>query len=289
MTAFLESEFPRQSPEALFHILPVPYEGTVSYGAGTSGGPDAILAASQQLEAFDGIDIPGEAGLFTHPPLACAADMGPQAVASQVERRFRELLTAGKTPIMLGGEHSITFGAVCAAAEAMDIGVVQFDAHADLRDQYDGTPYSHACVMRRVAELGIPIFQIGVRSLSHEEHTFIQSAEIPCLTAADLYRNALPEQVLPVHFPERIYVTFDVDAFDPSLMPATGTPEPGGLFWHDALTLLATISRERKIIGCDIVELAPIKGFHAPDYAVARLAYRIMGLIRRRTTPETGA
>ncbi len=253
----------------------------MSYGTGTANGPAAILTASQQLEAFDGIDVPGRAGLFTHPPLGCSATTAPEDVIAMLDEVVGPLLAAGKTPVILGGEHSITLGAVRAADATGPIGVIQFDAHADLRDDYEGTPFSHACVMRRVAELGVPIFQAGVRSLSENEHLFCREADIPCISSTDIYRYGVPDQVLPANFPDRVYLTFDVDALDASLMPATGTPEPGGLLWHDTLALLDLIVAEREVIGFDVVELAPIPGMHAPDYTAARLVYRLMGMIAR--------
>lgn len=266
---------------ARFHVLPVPYEGTVTYGQGTARGPEAILVASEQVELFDGVSVPAESGIHTHRPLA-VQDEPPAAVISQVQRRVAGILEEGGTPVVLGGEHTVMLGAVAAtAAAAADVGVVQLDAHADLRDVYDGTPYSHACVMRRVYELGLPIFQIGVRSCCLAEARFRAEHGIGRLDAVDIAMSGVPAVVIPDDFPADIHITFDVDAFDPSVIPATGTPEPGGLFWYDVLRILSAVVRGRRVLSFDVVELAPVRGLHASDFTAARLVYALMGLIVR--------
>ena len=158
------------------------------------------------------------------------------------------------------------------------VGIIQFDAHADLRDSYESNPLSHACVMRRVHDMGIPFFQIGIRSLSEEEDTFRKTHNIKSLDAADLYTGGIPAEVLPRDFPDQLYITFDVDCFDASIMPATGTPEPGGLTWYQVMDLLHKVAEKRMICGFDVVELAPIRGMQAPDFTVAKLVYKIIGL-----------
>jgi agmatinase len=186
----------------------------------------------------------------------------------------------GAVPLLLGGEHTVTLGAVQAfRAAERPFGVVQFDAHADLRDTYEGTPYSHACVMRRVAELGVPIVQVGVRSCSPAERAFRDVAGLPHLDAAEIHANGVRDLPIPESFPADVYVTFDIDAFDASLMPATGTPEPGGLFWHQAVPMLRSLARRRRIVGADVVELAPQAGLHACDYTAARLVHVLMACI----------
>ena len=176
----------------------------------------------------------------------------------------------------------MTLGAVQAlAARGERFGVVQFDAHADLRDQYEGNPLSHACVMRRIVEQEIPVFQLGVRSLSEAEAVFRRDRAIPCCDAATLARpDALPFQI-PPDFPARIYLTFDVDAFDPAVLPGTGTPEPGGLFWYDALRLIDYVLQSRRLVGFDVVELAPIPGSHVSEFIAAKLVYRLMAAALR--------
>jgi agmatinase len=280
--SFLELDIPPSSfKEARIHIIPVEMERSVSYGRGTAAGPGAILEASQQLEPFDGKAIPGEAGMHTHKPLRCMA----QTVEKDIEAISAEVggvIRKDGIPVMLGGEHTVTLGALRAfGASGRNIGVVQFDAHADLRDTYEGSRLSHACVMRRVHEMGLPFMQIGIRSLSLEENAFRRSHNINSLDAPVLFKGGIPAEVLPRNFPDDIYITFDVDCFDASIMPATGTPEPGGLTWYQVMDLLEKISAGKNILGCDIVELAPIPGMHAPDFTAAKLVYTLIGLAVR--------
>lgn len=277
--AFLELDIP-PSPfdEARIHIIPVEMEKSVSYGRGTAAGPAAILTASLQLEAFDGKTIPGKAGIHTHQPLPCKAEKAVddlEAIAAEVE----EVIKKNGLPAILGGEHTVTLGALKAfTGSGKKIGVVQFDAHADLRDSYENNHLSHACVMRRVHEMNIPFMQIGIRSLSEEEHRFRGANNIHSLDAADLYAKGIPPEILPRDFPEQIYITFDVDCFDACIMPATGTPEPGGLTWYQVMELLHKVTEERRVCGFDVVELAPISGMQAPDFTVAKLVYTLIGL-----------
>jgi agmatinase len=275
MKKFLESEIPDLPPEAcLFHVIPAPYEKTVSYGSGTAKGPEAILEASYQLEAYDGISCPCEQGIHTHKP---------QYSLEFIEREVSTVLKLRKIPVMLGGEHTVTYAALKALKDAgEEFGIVQFDAHADLRDTYDGDKFSHACVMRRAVDMDIPLFQIGVRSLSIPEVELRKRLDIPHLDGYDIGRDGIPEILLPEGFPEKVYVTFDVDGLDPSIMPSTGTPEPGGLDWFQTFQCLEQIVAEKSVIGCDFVELAPIKKLHAPDFLVARLIYNFMGMITRK-------
>ena len=279
---FLEEDVPPAPPDkARFHVIPVPYEHSVSYGGGTADGPRAILAASVQLEAFDGTGVPGKAGIYTAPPVPCAK-LSPEKMIAATSRAVRAVLERKAIPVVLGGEHTVTLGPIDALmAHGRPFGVVQFDAHADLRDEYTGTPYSHACVMRRIVEKGIPVFQIGVRSFSAPEHEFRTRRRLPCLDAVDIARKGIPAQVLPRTFPKNLYITFDLDAFDSSLLPATGTPEPGGLFWFEAIFLLERIIKGRTVLGFNVVELAPTAGLPASDFAAAKLTYAIMGLINR--------
>jgi len=281
--AFLEDYNLAPSSEAsFFHVIPAPYEKTVSYGRGAALGPDAVLRASSKLELFDCFSQPSDLGIFTQPPIDCARD--ENACLEEIRARVGGVLKAGKFPIMLGGEHTVSVGAFRALRDNFyDCGVVQFDAHSDLRDTYFGGSLSHACVMRRGLDLGLRIFQIGVRSLSLEEHVLRnESPSVGFLDAAEIHARGVPEKLLPDDFPPRIYVTFDVDGLDPSIIPATGTPEPGGLSWQHAMTMLEMLSREREIVGADFVELAPVAGLHASDFAVARLAYNFMGLMARK-------
>jgi len=277
--SFLELDIPPSSYEdARIHIIPAEMEKSVSYGGGTAAGPRAILEASLQLEAFDGKSIPGQAGIYTHEPIKCRADNiadDLETISAEVAR----VLQKNGLPVILGGEHTVTLGALKAfAACGKKIGVVQFDAHADLRDRYEGNPLSHACVMRRIHEMRLPFVQIGIRSLSQEEERFRRTHKIHSLDAGAIYEGGIPADVLPWDFPEQIYITFDVDCFDASIMPSTGTPEPGGLNWYQVMDLLRKISAIRAVCGFDVVELAPISTMHAPDFTAAKLVYALIGL-----------
>lgn len=272
---FLESEIERRPRDAcMFHVIPAPLADTVSYGQGTEQGPAALIAASQQLEAHDGTDVPLRAGIFTT-ETATSLDLIGQEVTQS--------LAMGAVPVLLGGEHTVTLGALRAMAAAGDpVGVVQIDAHADLRDTYEGSQLSHACVMRRAVEdLGMPLVQIGVRAISEPELTVRERFKVASFDAADLRSAPLPRDWLPEGFPPRVYLTIDVDGLDPSVIPGTGTPEPGGLGWWQTIDIINQITRACVVVGFDIVELAPIAGSHVSEFAAARLVYNTIGAIRR--------
>jgi agmatinase len=272
---------PPPPEDALFHIIPVPYEKSVSYGKGTAKGPASILKASLQLELFDGESIPAEHGIYTHPPINC--DEPADTILKKINESVSNVLSSKKIPIMLGGEHSITIGAVQAVKNHLgEAGVVQLDAHADLRDSYEENQFSHACVMRRISEMKLPVFQIGNRSMSIEEFMYRKDQKIGHLDASEIATGGLPEKILPPDFPRQIYLTIDVDVFDPSVIPATGTPEPGGLGWYEAMQILSLLNAEREIVAVDVVELAPISNMHSPDFSIARLIYNLLGLISRK-------
>ncbi|NCC51381.1 MAG: agmatinase [Spartobacteria bacterium] len=279
--AFLASEIPGlPEEECLFHVIPVPFEASVSYGKGTAGGPLAILQASSQLEAFDGISEPCQAGIYTYPPVPCQGAI--EDVLDAIETAVSGPVINGKVPVTLGGEHTVTIGALRAFfAETASIGVIQFDAHADLRHTYEGNLWSHACVMRRAVDAGFRLAQFGVRALSSEEQAFRLEQGVHYVDPDKLAYGRRPELLLPPDFPDRVYVTIDVDALDPSVMPTTGTPEPGGLDWFTLMDLLARIAKDRQVVGFDVVELAPVAGQHAPDFTAARLIYQFMGMIAR--------
>jgi len=277
---FLESEGGRRSKEdSLFHILPVPYEKTVSYGTGTKNAPSAIINASQQLESYDGISIPLEHGIFTHKPIDCKGkDIN---VLKKIELAVTSILSMKKIPVILGGEHTVSYGSIIAAKNFFkNIGVIHFDAHADLRNEYEGSKFSHACVMRRVHENEIPIIQIGTRSFSIEEKNYRdQHKEIIYYNASDIYKEKKFTINFPDNFPEKIYISVDVDAFDLSVIPHTGTPVPGGLLWYDFFSFINSIPIDKKITGFDIVELAPDSKSAVSDFAAAQLTYNLMGII----------
>jgi len=282
---FLASEYGNGDDSSLFHVLPVPLEKTVSYGGGTRMGPSAILRASSQLEVFDGWSIPGEEGIRTLPPVNC---YGPvEAVLERIAVTTGRILGEGHIPVLLGGEHTVSNGAFTAmnrwyGPETGRVGIVQIDAHGDLRDSYEGSPYSHACVMKRALDMGFPIYQLGIRSLSPEEIELRMKREIPCLDGPDLCSHPLVTEVkLPDDFPDKVYLTIDVDGLDPSVIPGTGTPEPGGLGWYQTLSLIESVARQRRIIGFDCVELAPLEGSRISEFTTARLVYQVMGIISR--------
>jgi len=283
--AFLVSEFPPASADAAaFHVIPAPMEISVSYGGGTAAGPAAILAASQQLEVCDGEGHASAADTHTQSPVAPRARKSPEAWVEAIETRVSRALAAGAVPVVLGGEHTVTLGAARAFhAAGRKVGFVHFDAHADLRDTYEGTPFSHASVMRRVHELGFPCLQLGTRAVSQEERDY-RAAHRKTITAYDARAIAdgeMPERFVPRGFPEEVYVTFDVDGLDPSSMPATGTPVPGGLEWYDVIRMMREVAARRRIVGLDVVELAPLKGLHHADFAAALMTQTLMGFARQ--------
>ncbi len=279
---FLASEYGQTAPdEAGFHVIPVPYEQTVSYGGGAANGPAAILKASQQLEIFDGKSCPGDVGIHTQDFVNVRGT--PETVLERIAGRVACALDAKGIPVILGGEHTVSVGAFRAlAACKTPVGIVQFDAHADLRDTYEDSHYSHACVMHRALDMGFPICQIGVRSLSPGEHQLRCSGRLLHFDAEMIQRNGTQAIALPPDFPRNLYITFDVDCLDPSVLPATGTPEPGGLVWQQAMQILERLLPARTIIGFDVVELAPIPGLHFADFTAARLVYNFMGMINRQ-------
>jgi agmatinase len=279
---FLDTELDDLAPEAArFHVLPVPYEKTVSYGGGTAKGPAAIIAASGQLERWDGASDPGAAGIYTWPAIDCRGK--PEKVIASIAAAVARILRFGKIPVVLGGEHTVTWGVIRGYLDAnvRDFGVVQIDAHADLRDRYEGDPLSHASVMRRVVEAGVPLFQLGNRAYSQEEREARERYGVRYIDADRLVPQRVDSIELPADFPPKVFFTLDVDGIDPSVLPATGTPVPGGLGWYQTLGLFESVARQRRIIGFDLLEFAPIRGFHAFDFAAAQLVYKLMGIVQR--------
>tara|TARA_R110000824_G_scaffold279180_1_gene467388 strand:+ start:26567 stop:27457 length:891 start_codon:yes stop_codon:yes gene_type:complete len=279
---FLGSEFehPNQK-DAYFHVLPVPYEASVSYGGGTALGPAAILGASWQLESWDGKSIPARRGIHTHPPVDCEGDA--ELVLSRISNAVQNIVENGGFPVGLGGEHTVTFGIINGLIEAgiEDFGIVQIDAHADLRDAYEGNPFSHASVMKRIADMDIPIYQLGIRALCEEEVQARKIYNVEYLDAEVLVRKNIHKFDLPADFPDKVFFTVDVDGLDPSVFPSTGTPVPGGLAWYQTLALFESVAQQAQIIGFDIMEFAPIEGFHAYEFSAALLAYKMMGIVER--------
>lgn len=281
--AFLGPEGAAARPEeAAALVVPFPLEATVTYGRGTARGPEAIIAASPELEFFDetlGHEPCRAFGIATLETPQVAAPVA--AAVDQAAALVSQALDAGHLPLVLGGEHALTAGAVRPFAERYrDLAVLQFDAHADLRDVYLGEPYSHACAMRRVLDAGhVRLVAVGLRNISADELAFAErSRDRISLHWARTRANWDPAEIVAPLAGRPLYVSFDVDAFDASLMPATGTPEPGGLFWDDAMAVLEAAAAVATVVGADIVELAPIDGLHSCDFTGAKLAYRLLGL-----------
>jgi agmatinase len=259
-------------------ILPIPYEQTTTYGIGTRDGPRALIAASRHMEVYDE-ELDYEVyrvGIHTLPELEPDAS-GPAAMLERITEVTRELLRAGKFVVGLGGEHTISFGLVRAFAERFPgLSVLQFDAHADLRDTYHGTPFNHASVMRRVSEL-VPVVQVGIRSMSREEAEWIKQRGARLFFAPEVLGRPDIGTAISDALTEQVYITICLDGLDPSIMPAVGTPEPGGLGWYDILRIVRRVAETRHIVGFDVVELFPLPGHLAPDFLAAKLVYKVLG------------
>lgn len=269
---------------ATFAVIPAPIDMTTTYAAGTRNGPRALIDASAHMELFDE-ELKAEtyrAGIFTAAEVPVPST-GPLAAVREVEKRVRAVVKAGKFPILIGGEHSGTAGAVTALKKRHgDLTVLQFDAHSDLRDSYLGSPWNHACVARRIVDAGVKLVQVGIRSMSEEEDRFLRKSENVKTFYASEVRDNLSDVTRGIisNLSGNVYITIDLDAFDPGIMPAVGTPEPGGLGWYTATDILRDVMRsDCQFVGFDIMELAPIPGNVAPDFLAAKLCYRMMGWI----------
>lgn len=263
-------------------IIQAPYEGTVTYRKGAQKGPAAILEASANMEFFDEeLNIETHKnGIHTLPPINIS-NLSVDNVIEEVYKSVKDVMSAEKLPVLLGGEHSVTIGAVRAAKEAAgDIMVLQLDAHYDLRDEYRGSKNNHACVARRIQETA-PLVQLGVRSLSKEEKDFLSGGNnvAKTISAYDMLTDQLWDRRMLEALKDKVYITIDLDVLDPSVMPAVGTPEPGGLSWYVLLDILKTVAQNKEIVGFDVVELAPIEGDIAPDFLASKLIYRLLGYI----------
>ncbi len=257
-------------------VLPVPYDATASFKAGARDGPYAMIAASRELEDYD-IELgcePSSTGIFTAPALE--PNLGsPQLMVEQVTQAVSHFTAPGKLLAMLGGDHSITIGGVTALASTYsDLSVLYMDAHADFRDEYQGTRWGHASAARRVSEV-CPTTLVGVRSMSVEEAKALQGSKVRLFPAqAD---GVVPGDAISDSLSKRVYVSVDLDVLDPSLMPNVGTPEPGGLDWYELMGLLRKVAERHTIVGFDVVELAPQAGPPAAAYTAAKLVYKLIG------------
>ncbi len=264
-------------------ILPAPLEATVSYGGGTGRGPEAILQASAQVELWDewlGLE-PWKAGVWTDPPLDLAGLKSSHAM-DRITERCGALMDAGKWTLMLGGEHSVTFGGVrAAAARHPGLHILQLDAHADLRESYEGNRHNHACAAARCLEFG-PVNAVGIRSYGREEAERVRKGNDRYRMLPGWEMTGPPEawvgRALAGLEGKPVYLTVDLDYFDPAILPATGTPEPGGGAWWPTMVLLSRLFETAEVVAADVVELAPVERFHHPDYLAARLVSRLIGL-----------
>ena len=278
----LEPEYSRNE-SSRFVVLPIPYERTVSYGRGTSKAPEAIIEASTQVDLYDE-ELQGEffqAGVFNAEAVDCRAG-GPEDIQDRIEKRCGEFLKDGKFVLALGGEHSISAGLVKAAVKQWPgLSVLHFDAHADMRDSYQQSKYSHACVMRRISELGIPTVSVGIRSYSLEESRVINAERIITATQVAQARGNRSEVSAWMKraldgLSDKVYVSVDIDALDPAQAPGTGTPEPGGLDWYEVTGLIRQVGKNKEIVSADIVEVVPKVCDEITEFLAARLAYKII-------------
>jgi len=268
---------PRSFDDSRVVILPVPVDRTTSYVPGTRNGPREILQASSHMELWDeelGVDV-HSVGIFTLPEMELP--FGElEALMNEIERVASEVFSRDKFLVTLGGEHSITPPLLAAAAaKYRGVHVLQIDAHADLRDSYMGTRHNHACAMRRSLEHA-SITQVGIRSMSTEEAAVVRQLRTTVFYDSSIRADPAWIDRVVESLGDPVYITIDVDGMDPAIMPATGTPEPGGLSWYEMLALLRATIERRDVIGCDVVELSPLPGLMAPNFLCAKLIYKIL-------------
>lgn len=267
-------------------ILPMPFEATVSYGGGTTHGPQAIITASQQVELYDREwDAEPALAYGVHTLAALALPSDPAEAVQAIANATSAAARSGKLVVGLGGEHTVSVGFGRGLIDALDgpVTVVQIDAHSDLRDEYEDSPYSHACVARRLLELPQveQVLQLGIRSVCPEEVEFARANPDRCRVwyAEQVHEGDWRSEFIRRVDGRRIYLTIDVDGLDPAVVPATGTPEPDGLTWREALAIVRTLTAHAQVIGLDCVELAPVDGLHQADFAVAKLLYKTISCV----------
>lgn len=267
--------------DARVAVLPVPYDSTASFAAGTRNGPRAIISASHHCEFFDeelGRDA-HTIGIATLDAVEPVAE-GPAAMHEALFQHARRVVRDGKFQFGLGGDHSISSALVRAVmTRYKKLSVLQIDAHGDLRNTFQDSPFSHACVMRRIVELGASVVPVGIRAICAEEHRFMKRSRIQPITARDCQSSDdWVDRVLNA-LGENVYITIDIDGFDPAFAPGTGTPEPGGLDWYQVTGLLRLVAAEKCIVGADIVEVMPLPGQVVTEFLAARLAFKIMSYV----------
>lgn len=283
---FLGADVAAEYDAARVVILPIPYEATTTYRRGCENGPAAILDASQQVEYYDE-ELEEEmwsVGIYTHASIADTRNSRPvssAAMLDEVQTSVQKLIEDGKFVIGLGGEHSITTGIVAAYQQANPnepFTVVQIDAHGDLRHEYEGSIHNHACIMRRVVDMGLPTVQIGIRSICREEADLIREKNLTVFRAREIAMQPDWMERAIASIPTRkVFFTIDLDGIDPTLIPGVGTPEPGGLNWYSLTTFLRRVFERHDVIGCDVMELAPIKDSVVSEFTAAKLVYKLIG------------
>ena len=269
--------------DSLITILPVPYEATTSYGKGTSKGPEAILLASHYVEFFDeeqNRELCFEKGIATLKPINLKGQVG-KAALDLIYKNVKKIIDDEKFVVTLGGEHTISTAPIKAHFESYkNLSVLHFDAHSDLRDEYEGTKYSHACFASRVAEFTKDIIQVGIRAQAKEEYDFIKKNKIKTFYSYEIrngkYGINWQEKVIS-SLKKNVYITFDVDYFDPSIMSSTGTPEPDGFYWAETIELFRQLGKEKNVVGFDVVELSPKRQNPFPDFLTSKLIYKMLG------------
>lgn len=270
---FLPEEYSAEEGAAIV-IVPVEYDGTSTWIKGADKGPGAILEASANMELYD-IETRCEVyrrGIFTDDPIT--GEMTPREMVDAVNDAVGYHLDNNRFTVVIGGEHSVSIGAIAAHVEKYpNLTVLQLDAHSDLRHEYEGSKFNHACVMARAKESS-PIVQVGIRSCDIAEQEHIDPARI--FYAKDIHDNRQWIDKVVELLGDDVYITIDLDVFDPSVMPSTGTPEPGGLLWYDVLELLKKVTEKKNLIGFDVVELCPIKNVRAPEFLAAKLIYKLI-------------
>ncbi len=285
---FIGSEAQTTYTEAKAVILPIPYEATTTYRKGCEHGPAAIIEASDQLEAYDD-ELQQETclttGIYTHDAIADTRkkpNLTAEEMLEVTTKTVSDLLQDGKFVIALGGEHAITEGVVRAYHQLLSesFTVVQIDAHGDMRHSYEGSIYNHACVMRRVLDMGLPTLPVGIRSICREEAELIKAQQIPVIWARDIYYDPdWIKKALAKITTEKVFITIDLDGLDPSLLPGVGTPEPGGLNWYELTQFLKEVFVNHQVIGCDVMELAPLSDSVVSQFTAAKLVYKLIGYL----------
>lgn len=271
------SEYTDYSTAAIA-ILPVPYDGTSTWIKGADKGPEALLDASFNLEFYDietGTEV-YKKGIATLAPVT--EDSSPEAMSAEVEKAMDNILADGKFPVLIGGEHSVSIGAFRAVAKKYDdLSIIQFDAHSDMRDEYEGSSHNHACVMARALELTDSVTQVGIRSSDTSELKNINPSRI--FHAYKIKEQQGWEKDVSAQLKKNVYITIDLDVLDPAYLPSTGTPEPDGLSYRDLLRTIGLIAKEHNVVGLDVVELCPNPASKASDFLAAKLIYQILSLV----------